>query len=98
MLINLVYARVKDEEVDAFKAACRENAAASRREPLVAGFDVLQEAVEPTRFVLIEAFRDENGPKAHKETAHYKKWRETVAPMMREERRSTQCVDVDFSR
>ncbi|MBN2351952.1 MAG: antibiotic biosynthesis monooxygenase [Spirochaetales bacterium] len=98
MLINLVYARVKDEHIEAFKAACRENAAASRHEPLVASFDVLQEAAEPARFVLLEAFRDENGPKAHKESVHYKKWREAVAPMMREERRSTRCVDVDFAR
>ena len=98
MRINIVHVWVKEEHIEAFKAACRENAAASRREPLVAGFDVLREKDDPARFILIEAFRDENGPAAHKETAHYKKWRETVAPMMREDRRAVACVDVDYAR
>jgi autoinducer 2-degrading protein len=97
MLINLVYVWVKDDCIESFKAACRENAAGSRQEPLVVRFDVLQAAAEPARFVLYEAFRDENGPPAHRETAHYRKWREIVAPMMREERKSLACGDVDFT-
>jgi (4S)-4-hydroxy-5-phosphonooxypentane-2,3-dione isomerase len=95
MIVNLVYVWVKEENVSAFIAACRENARSSRREPGVAGFDVLGQADDPARFVLIESFRDEAGPAAHKETAHYKKWRETVAPMMQEDRKSLRCIDID---
>jgi autoinducer 2-degrading protein len=97
MIVNLVFVWVKDESIEAFKAACRENARESRQEPLVVRFDAVQDAAEPARFVLIEAFRDEGGPPAHRETAHYKKWRETVAPMMREDRKAMKCVDVDFA-
>ena len=98
MRINLVYAWVKDENIPEFIEACKENARESRREPGVVSFDVIREAADPGRFVLIEAFRDEQGPAAHKETAHYKKWREIVAPMMREDRKSLKCSDIDFSR
>jgi autoinducer 2-degrading protein len=97
MVINLVYVWVKNESIEAFKAACRENARASRKEPLVARFDVVEDAADPARFVLIEAFRDNSGPGAHRETAHYKKWRDTVAAMMREDRKALKCNDVDFA-
>jgi autoinducer 2-degrading protein len=96
MIINLVYARVKEGSVDAFIEACRENARQSRQEEGVVSFDVIRETDDPCRFVLIEAFRDERGPAAHKETAHYQKWRETVAPMMREDRKGVRHSDVDF--
>ena len=98
MIINLVYVWVKEGQGPAFIAACRENVSASRLEPGVAAFDVIRQADDPSRFVLIEAFRDETGPAAHKETVHYKKWRETVAPMMREDRKSLKCTDIDFFR
>jgi quinol monooxygenase YgiN len=48
----------------------------------------VQEANEPTRFVLIEVYRDVAGAAAHKQTAHYQTWRDTVAPMMLEPRKS----------
>jgi len=38
------------------------------------------------RFVLIEAYRTLEAAAAHKETAHYAKWRDAVAPMMAEPR------------
>jgi autoinducer 2-degrading protein len=97
MIINLVYTWVKEESILEFIEACKENACESRLEPGVVRFDVIQEKTDPARFVLIEVFRDEQGPTAHKETAHYKTWRETVAPMMREDRKSLKCSDIDFS-
>ena len=33
------------------------------------------------RFVLVEVYRDDESAVAHKETAHYKKWRDAVADM-----------------
>ncbi len=98
MIINLVYVRVKTENIPGFIEACRENARESRKETGVASFDVIQETADPARFVLIEAFRDAQGPPAHKATAHYQKWRETVAPMMQEDRRGVPYTDIDFCR
>lgn len=86
MLILLVHVHVKPESVDAFRAAATENARNSVREPGIARFDVIQQNDDPTRLVLVEVYRDEQAVTAHKETAHYAKWRDTVAPMMAEPR------------
>jgi autoinducer 2-degrading protein len=86
MLIVHVHIRVMPEHVDAFKAATIENARASIQEPGVARFDVLQQADDPTRFVLVEVYRSAEATAQHKDTAHYAQWRDIVAPMMAEER------------
>lgn len=82
MLTVLVDIQVKPECIEAFQNASMENARASRKEPGVARFDVLQRADDPARFTLVEAYRTTNDPARHKETAHYKKWRDTVETMM----------------
>ena len=88
MLVVLVNARVKPEHIDAFRAATIENARQSVREAGIARFDVLQQPDERGRFVLVEVYRTADAPARHKETAHYKMWRDTVAPMMAEPRSS----------
>ena len=86
MQIMIVYCHVKPEFVDAFKAACLENARNSVQEAGCARFDVLQQEDDPTRFVLYEAYRTPDAHPKHRETAHYAKWRDTVADMMAEPR------------
>jgi quinol monooxygenase YgiN len=57
------------------------------QEPGVARFDVIQQQDDPTRFVLLEVYRDaDKAPAAHKQTEHYAHWRDTVAEMMAEAR------------
>ena len=82
MLIVHVHVEVKPESVAAFIDATIENARNSVQEPGIARFDVVQQIDDPTRFVLVEAYRDEAATKTHKETGHYARWRDTVAPMM----------------
>ena len=94
MLIVHVHVRVKPEFVDAFKEATLANARASRQEPGIARFDVLQQQDDPTRFVLMEVYRDAAANAAHKETKHYPIWRDTVAPMMAEPRTSVKFDNV----
>ena len=89
MLIVHVHAHVKPECVEAFREATVENARNSVEEPGVARFDVIQQADDPTRFILVEVYRTPEAPAQHKETAHYQKWRDAVAPMMAEPRTST---------
>jgi quinol monooxygenase YgiN len=81
-----VQLRVRPEHVELFKQATFANAEASRREPGIARFDVVQDRADPTRFVLIEVYRSDDAPAAHKQTAHYEKWRVTVEPILAEER------------
>jgi quinol monooxygenase YgiN len=88
MLVVHVNVRVKPEYVDAFKAATLANARESIKEPGIARFDVAQQQDDPTRFVLVEAYRAKEAPGAHKETKHYQQWRDIVAPMMAEPRSS----------
>jgi quinol monooxygenase YgiN len=82
MLIVHVHVQVKPEAVEDFLAATLENARNSVQEPGIARFDVCQQQDDPTRFVLVEIYRTAEAPAAHKQTAHYAKWRDTVAPMM----------------
>jgi len=86
MLVVHIFVRVKTECVEAFKQATLANARESVKEPGIARFDVVQENEDPTRFVFVEAYRTSEAPAAHKETAHYKTWRDAVAGMMAEER------------
>ena len=94
MLVVHIQVQVKPECIDAFKAATLANASASVREPGIARFDVAQQADDPTRFVFVEAYRTAAAPAAHKETAHYAVWRDTVAPMMAVPRTSVKFVNV----
>lgn len=87
MLTVLVHIQVAPNAVVPFIEASLANAAASRLEPGVAQFDLLQDEHDQTRFVLIETYKTEEAPAAHKATAHYAKWRDTVAPMMAQPRR-----------
>ena len=94
MFIVHVQVHVRPEFVDAFRAATEENARNSVREPGIARFDVVQQADAPTRFVLVEVYRTPDDPAKHKETAHYRKWRDVVEEMMAEPRSSVKYANV----
>lgn len=94
MLIVHVHVHVKPESVEAFKAATLANARASIKEPGVLRFDVVQQQDDPTRFVLVEVYRDAAAAAAHKETPHYPIWRDAVASMMAEPRYSVKFNNV----
>lgn len=82
MHIALVNVHVKPEAVAAFEAATEQNARDSRREPGCVRFDVLRQRDDPARFVLVEVYRDADAAAAHKTTAHYLAWRDTVTDLM----------------
>src|SRR5688572_22019518 len=94
LLIVHVHCRVKPECLAAFREAALANARASVQEPGVARFDVIQDRDDETRFVLCEAYRSPEAPAAHKETAHYQTWRDTVASMMAEPRTSRKYLNL----
>ena len=86
MYIVHVFAHVKPDQVEAFKAATLENARNSVQEPGIARFDVLQQSDDPTRFTLVEVYRAKGDTDKHRETAHYNRWREAVELMQLEPR------------
>lgn len=94
MLIVMVYVHVKPDCIEAFREATLDNARNSVQEPGIARFDVIQQQDDPARFVLVEVYRTPNDAALHKDTAHYAKWRDTVADMMAEPRKGVKYANV----
>jgi quinol monooxygenase YgiN len=94
MLIVVVHVRVRPAYIEAFKEASMANAAASVKEPGIARFDVIQQADDPSRFLLVEVYRNAEAPAAHKVTEHYRAWRDAVETMMSEPRFSVKYHSV----
>jgi quinol monooxygenase YgiN len=86
MLILHVQVHVKPEHIEAFRQATLLNAGASVQEPGIARFDVMQQADDPTRFVLVEVYRNLDATVKHKQTSHYHTWVATVTDMLAEPR------------
>ena len=94
MQIVHVHVKVKAEFVEAFKQATVENASNSVKEEGIARFDVIQQADDPTKFILVEVYETTDAPAAHKETAYYVRWRDTVTEMMAEPRRGVKYSNI----
>jgi quinol monooxygenase YgiN len=94
MLVVHVHVHVKPGMEEAFKQATIANARESVREPGIARFDVIQQNEDRSRFVLVEVYRTAEDPARHKETDHYKKWRDRVEPMMAGPRSSVKYANV----
>ena len=94
MHIVHVHVHVKPEFIEAFKQATIENASNSVKEAGVARFDVLQQGEDPTKFILVEVYKTANAPAAHKETPHYKRWRDAVMKMMAEPRQGIRYTNI----
>ena len=82
MIVTFVHVNVKPEFVEDFKKACIENHINSVLEPGNLRFDILQQADDPTKFTLYEAYESEKSAADHKNTPHYMEWRDTVADWM----------------
>lgn len=86
MHILHVQLHVKPEFLEDFQRATIENAKHSVQEPGCVRFDVIQRTDDPTRFVLVEIYRDAESHAAHRETPHYQAWVKTVTDMLAEPR------------
>ena len=97
MLIVHVHIQVKPESAEEFIAATKENAQNSRNEPGIARFDFIQQIDDPTRFMLIEVYKTPDDPVKHKQTEHYKQWRDKVENMMAVPRKSQKFSNISPS-
>jgi autoinducer 2-degrading protein len=86
MIATFVHVWVKEAYVEAFKKASIANHKESIKEAGNLRFDVLQDTEDHSKFVLYEAYESEEASAAHKNTAHYLNWRETVADWMAQPR------------
>jgi autoinducer 2-degrading protein len=94
MLVVHVHVHVKEDKIEEFKEISIENAQNSLGEPGVARFDVIQQNDDKSKFVLCEVYKTPDDPARHKETAHYKKWKDAVADMMAEPRFSVKFTNL----
>ncbi len=97
MIATLVFVDVIPEFVEKFEEITAYNHENSRKEVGNVRFDVLHDKTDPNKFVLYEVFADEAAAAAHKETEHYKKWREAVAPMMASPRKAIPTTPLCFN-
>jgi autoinducer 2-degrading protein len=89
MIVRVIDVQVKPESAVAFREATARNREGSIHEPGVLRFDLLQDEKDPAHFLLLEVYRDEAATGAHKDTAHYQRWRQEVEPMMARPRAGT---------
>jgi (4S)-4-hydroxy-5-phosphonooxypentane-2,3-dione isomerase len=93
LLIVHVDVAVIPDVLEGFLAATEENAHASRHESGIVRFDVLSDRADPAHVILVEVYKDEDAAAAHKETGHYQRWRDIVAPMMARPRQATRYLN-----
>ena len=86
MIVTCVYVFVKQENIEDFIQAIKKNHEGSIKEPGNLRFDVLQNADDPSKFLIYEVYESEEAVAAHKKTVHYLEWRETVETWMAEPR------------
>ncbi len=86
MIVTCVTVYVRDEHIDDFIRASVKNHSGSVQEPGNLRFDILQCIINPSRFMLYEAYESEEASAAHKKTNHYLEWKETVADWMAQPR------------
>ncbi len=87
MIVTCVYVHVKPESVTRFIEASTRNHLQSVREPGNLRFDFVQQADDPTRFLIYEAYVSDEAAAAHKSTSHYQTWRDEVQDVMAEPRK-----------
>lgn len=86
MIVTCVYIYVKSDQINSFIDATVSNHHESVREPGNLRFDLIQQADDPCRFMIYEAYESEAAAADHKSTVHYLRWRDTVAEFMAEPR------------
>lgn len=87
MIVTCVYVVIKPGTEKRFVEETTLNHFESVKEPGNFRFDLIQQADDPCRFMIYEAYESESAAAAHKLTRHYLQWRDSVADMMAEPRK-----------
>jgi len=82
MIVTCVYVHVRPNRAEDFKKATLANHNESVKEKGNLRFDLLQDANDPEKFMLYEAYESEEAAANHKNTVHYATWRDTVSDWM----------------
>ena len=88
---------MKTEFLQPFIDATLDNARNARREAGNLRFDVLRAEEDPTRFLLYEAYHSKDDFAKHQQTAHYARWKTTVADWMAQPRQGLRHTSLFFA-
>ncbi|MFH1183658.1 MAG: antibiotic biosynthesis monooxygenase [Chloroflexota bacterium] len=86
MHIVMVSLHVRPESINELLAVTLENIRETLKEEGVRRFDLLRQAEDPARFLLVEVYLRAEDHARHKDTAHYKRWAAAAEPLMVEPR------------
>ncbi|MBC9001575.1 putative quinol monooxygenase [Micromonospora tulbaghiae] len=76
--------RVRPEDADNWPQIAADFTAATRAEPGCLWFDWSRSLDDPTEYVLVEAFRDDEAGAAHVQSEHFRTARRTLPPHLAE--------------
>ncbi len=85
-IAQIVHLEVRPEKLEEFLAEAAANIRASRQEPGVIQFDLLQQAEAPVKFMLYEIYNDSSALETHRQTPHFSRWLERGVPLLAGER------------
>jgi autoinducer 2-degrading protein len=84
MHMRLVILHLQPQHLETFEALSRSAAEQTAREAGVISYAILQQADDPTRFTVVEAYQDAAAHAAHLASAHFLAWRAASLPLMAE--------------
>lgn len=84
MIFNAAKFRIRHEYAEQWPALAAEFTQATRSEPGCLWFDWSRSILDPTEYVLVEGFRDENAASAHVQSDHFRKAQRTLPAYLAE--------------
>lgn len=81
MITIVVNITIWPENIDAFIIATKISQTASINEPGCRDYIIMQDNSEYNKFILIEHYDDEYAIELHKQTKHFKIWKDTIQDM-----------------
>ena len=92
-IVRLAKTQVDPAQLESYKAALKESIEASvRLDPGVLTYYAVADKANPSHITILEIYADSAAYQSHIETAHFKKYKNTVKDMVK----SLELVDVDL--
>lgn len=82
MVIVQIYLTIKKENIEDFIRFTNDNVSNSVKEPGVKRFEFFRDLDSENKFVLFEMFKSVDDQNMHRETGHYKRWKENTSEML----------------
>jgi len=80
--VSAVDLEIAPDQIEAFLAALKENAAATIREPGCRQYDVLQSTANPNQILIYEVYESSAAVDAHRASEHFKKYQAATGKMV----------------